>query len=98
MSIGSRSRAWASALAAVGTLAGSIVGCARPPDAARHYVGSDACTECHRPEAEQWRGSDHDRAMDVASDSTVQGDFSGATFRKDGVTTTFRTGAPVSGV
>jgi len=53
------------------------------------FVGTAACVDCHRAEYDRWRGSDHDRAMDVASDSTVLGDFNDATFTYRGVTSRF---------
>lgn len=40
------------------------------------FVGSEKCKKCHESAFNKWRGSHHDLAMDVASDSTVLGDFS----------------------
>ena len=57
--------------------------------AAAHYVGAETCATCHAPEAAAWKGSHHDLAMQHATEETVLGDFDGATFEKDGVTTTF---------
>ena len=42
------------------------------------YVGKESCVECHEAEYKDWLGSDHDRSMDVANDSTVLGDFNDA--------------------
>ena len=53
------------------------------------FVGRTECIDCHRAEYEAWRGSDHDRAMEAASDSTVLGDFSNRVFSRDGVTARF---------
>ena len=53
------------------------------------YVGATACADCHAAETESWRGSHHDRAMEEATESTVLGDFDGATFERAGVTSTF---------
>jgi tetratricopeptide (TPR) repeat protein len=53
------------------------------------YVGAARCAECHAGAAAAWRGSDHERAMQPAGDTTLLGDFAGARFEKDGVTTTF---------
>jgi len=53
------------------------------------YVGGEACSVCHQRETELWNGSDHDLAMQVADEKTVLGNFNNATFRKDGVTSTF---------
>ncbi|MCU0407054.1 MAG: hypothetical protein MUE64_08840 [Ignavibacteriaceae bacterium] len=39
------------------------------------FVGGKECISCHQREYELWKGSDHDRAMMIASDSTVLGDF-----------------------
>jgi Flp pilus assembly protein TadD len=53
------------------------------------YVGADACRQCHEAEFDAWSGSDHQRAMQVASPSTVLGDFDGAKFRHQAVESTF---------
>jgi len=53
------------------------------------YLGSAACADCHEAAYSAWRGSHHALAMQVAGDETVLGDFSGATFQHDGVTSTF---------
>jgi len=51
------------------------------------YVGKKVCIECHETEYNDWRGSDHDRSMDVANDATVLGDFNDAVLvSKNGVT------------
>jgi predicted CXXCH cytochrome family protein len=53
------------------------------------YVGRESCASCHEAEARLWSGSDHDRAMQEATDETVLGDFDDATFTYRGVTSTF---------
>src|SRR5262249_46657297 len=53
------------------------------------FVGSKACAECHQTEHQLWKGSDHDRAMELATDSSVLGDFNNATFTYQGVTSRF---------
>lgn len=53
------------------------------------YVGSTVCAGCHEAEARAWRSSHHARAWMAPSEETVDGDFSGATFSKDGRTTRF---------
>src|SRR4051812_2577012 len=53
-------------------------------DAAATFVGSEACTGCHRSEAELWRGSQHKLAMQHASENTVLGDFNDARFTYSG--------------
>ena len=53
------------------------------------FVGSETCAGCHQGEAQLWRGSQHRLAMQHASDKTVLGDFSGATFDYHGVHSRF---------
>ncbi len=53
------------------------------------FVGRDACVSCHEAAYEKWRGSNHDDAMAVASDSTVVGDFDDATFEYGDITARF---------
>ena len=53
------------------------------------FVGSETCAGCHRAEAQLWRGSQHQLAMQHASDKTVLGDFSGASFDHYGVHSRF---------
>lgn len=74
----------------------SAAGEPRQPDAAAprpapRFVGSAACRECHAPEYQAWQGSQHDRAMQHATASTVLGDFNDAVFRYAGVETRFFT-------
>lgn len=42
------------------------------------FVGRTACAECHPRESEAWARSEHALAMQVASESTVLGDFDDA--------------------
>lgn len=44
------------------------------------FVGSETCAGCHQAEAKLWRGSQHQLAMSHATDKSVLGDFSNATF------------------
>jgi tetratricopeptide (TPR) repeat protein len=60
---------------------------ARPHAAA--FVAEEACAGCHAKEAKAWQGSDHDLAMQEATEATVLGEFRGATFQYAGVTTRF---------
>jgi tetratricopeptide (TPR) repeat protein len=53
------------------------------------FVGSASCEECHQAAFRKWRGSHHERAMDVASEKTVLGDFADAMFTNRGVTSRF---------
>jgi tetratricopeptide (TPR) repeat protein len=63
----------------------------RPPPLSTQaeFVGRDKCIICHDEAYKAWRGSDHDKAMDVASDSTVLGDFGNATFEYGDITARF---------
>jgi len=90
-------RSSVAALAAVATLlaftaARATTGAPTPAAVAKDapaYAGSASCTPCHQREAELWRGSHHDHAMEKPTPSTVRGDFANAKFTKDGVTSTF---------
>jgi predicted CXXCH cytochrome family protein len=53
------------------------------------FVGRDQCVDCHKEAYEKWLGSDHDRAMDVATEETVLADFNDSTFTHNGVTSRF---------
>lgn len=41
---------------------------------------AEQCGDCHREVFNDWLESDHNKAMDVATDTTVLGDFSNVTF------------------
>ena len=81
-------------------LAGSVlaIGCqpADPPAQSKAappapptFVGSAKCASCHAKETEAYRGSDHARAMEPATDQTVLGNFDQARVTHRGVTSTF---------
>jgi tetratricopeptide (TPR) repeat protein len=53
------------------------------------FVGSQACSSCHTKEYEDWKRSQHHAAMQEATDANVLGNFSGVTFTKDAVESTF---------
>ena len=57
-----------------------------PPEALA-YVGAARCAACHAREADAWRGSDHDRAMEEPA--ARLGDFASARFEQGGFATTF---------
>ena len=65
----------------------------RPPPGAgletSAYVGSRKCMDCHKAEYDKWKGSHHDLAMDVASPSTVLGDFNATRVEFHGVVSRF---------
>jgi len=50
------------------------------------FTGRNACIDCHTEAYELWLGSDHDNAMDVATDDTVLGDFDDTEFTHAGIT------------
>lgn len=49
-----------------------------PPEAKATYVGRKSCVECHQQQYDQWHGSPHDKAMDLATADTVLGNFNDA--------------------
>jgi predicted CXXCH cytochrome family protein len=53
---------------------------ASEPASAR-FVGSSACLRCHPAESAGWRGSHHDRAMEIVSDDSVLGRFDGSVLK-----------------
>jgi tetratricopeptide (TPR) repeat protein len=74
------------------TLAGCLVFAdwwvAYPEGTTATYVGRDSCIECHQAQAQLWTGSDHDLAMDHATDASVLGDFNAAQITHHGITST----------
>jgi len=62
---------------------------ALPAIATAHYVGRQSCAECHATQVNQWHGSHHDRAMEMANEVSVLGDFNDSSFTYFGVTTRF---------
>jgi len=59
------------------------------PESVAAFTGGKACIECHQKEYHLWKGSDHDSAMAVASDTSVKGDFNNAEFTFNGITSKF---------
>jgi len=59
---------------------------AMPDDVKAQYVGRNQCVSCHQQEHQAWQGSDHDLAMDRATEETVLGDFSDVEFTHHDVT------------
>jgi hypothetical protein len=43
------------------------------------FAGTASCIDCHPGETKAWRGSDHDLAMNEATEETVLGDFGDVT-------------------
>jgi predicted CXXCH cytochrome family protein len=59
------------------------------PSGEATFVGRERCIVCHREAYEKWLGSDHDRAMEIASDSTVLGNFNDVAFQSGAVAARF---------
>jgi predicted CXXCH cytochrome family protein len=57
--------------------------------AAATFVGSETCAGCHRAQAELWHTSQHELAMQDATDKSVLGDFRDASFDHYGVHSRF---------
>jgi predicted CXXCH cytochrome family protein len=53
------------------------------------FVGSETCADCHRTEAALWNASQHQRAMSIATEASVLGDFKDASFDYYGVHSQF---------
>ena len=53
------------------------------------FVPNQTCAECHQQQFDDWSGSDHDLAMQHASEDSVLGDFDDATFTHFDQTTRF---------
>ena len=53
------------------------------------YVGGETCIECHKIEYDLWLNSDHDRAMEIATNETVLGNFDDEVFISGGDTNRF---------
>ncbi|WP_406684463.1 tetratricopeptide repeat protein [Seonamhaeicola sp. MEBiC1930] len=53
------------------------------------FLGDKVCAKCHQEEVEEWSGSHHDKAMQIATKETVLGDFSDASFSSQGVYSKF---------
>lgn len=56
-----------------------------PAGAKAEFIGRSSCVQCHRPQVEQFDGSNHDRAMETASEASVLGDFADASFKHYGI-------------
>ncbi|APY11975.1 hypothetical protein BWZ22_12370 [Seonamhaeicola sp. S2-3] len=54
-----------------------------------HFLGDKACAECHADEVKDWTGSHHDKAMQIATDSTILANFDNITFTSQGVKSRF---------
>ncbi len=81
--------AWVFAVLLLLVAAGVILFIAVRPAQARPagFVGGQSCAQCHPSQHEQWKGSHHALAMQVATEQTVLGNFNDVTtrfFKRDG--------------
>jgi tetratricopeptide (TPR) repeat protein len=53
------------------------------------YIGSANCKTCHEKEFNEWKMSDHFKAMQAVNDSSVAGNFNNQIFIADGVKNVF---------
>ncbi len=53
------------------------------------WLGNDRCAACHEQHINDWHGSHHDLAMQVATEDTVLGNFNDAAFDYAGITSRF---------
>jgi tetratricopeptide (TPR) repeat protein len=60
-----------------------------PATAKAEYIGRQACIDCHKRQYDLYVGSDHDMAMDVATEDTVLGNFDNTVFDHSGVESHF---------
>jgi len=51
----------------------------------RSYVGRSSCADCHQQQCQEFLGSHHDKAMDIATEETVLGDFGDVTLEHFGI-------------
>ncbi len=42
-----------------------------------HFLGDENCKECHQEQFNDWEGSHHDKAMQIATRNTILADFNG---------------------
>ncbi len=61
----------------------------RPDEAPPSFVGARACAPCHEAQYALWQRSQHARAMQEATGTTVLGDFADRRFTYAGTTSTF---------
>jgi tetratricopeptide (TPR) repeat protein len=54
-----------------------------------HFLGDNNCKECHKGQFKEWKGSHHDKAMQLADSTSVLGNFNNEKFTSQGVTSHF---------
>lgn len=53
-----------------------------------HFLGDETCKKCHVDQFKSWEGSHHDKAMQIASDSTILANFN-TSFKSQGIRSKF---------
>ncbi|AZQ64445.1 tetratricopeptide repeat protein [Flammeovirga pectinis] len=53
------------------------------------FLGTETCRSCHEEEYHKWKGSDHDKSMEIATSETVLGDFNDVKFVENNVKSRF---------
>ena len=60
----------------------------------KNYIGRTSCADCHQEQCRDFADSHHDKAMDVATDQSVLGDFNDVQIEHYGITSRlFRAGS-----
>ena len=54
-----------------------------------HFLGDNNCKECHKEQYKDWKGSHHDKAVQLTDSTSVLGNFNDAAFTSQGVTSNF---------
>jgi tetratricopeptide (TPR) repeat protein len=66
-----------------------LIGMSETIAAQSEFAGNKSCVACHTEQQQNWQGSDHDLAMQHASEDTVLGDFESAEVSANGITSRF---------
>ncbi len=56
-----------------------------------NFLGDDSCKKCHEDQYKKWKGSHHDKSMQLANRNTVLANFDGEKFISQGITSRFYT-------
>ena len=55
----------------------------------KNFLGDDSCKKCHEDQFNEWKGSHHDKAMQLANRHTILAPFKGEKFTSQGVNSHF---------
>lgn len=61
----------------------------KPHKSVAQYIGSNSCTECHKKQSTDWKGSHHELAMQHANEKTILADFNNTSFVYFDITSRF---------